>query len=155
MSKGRTSLTNENAGHSQGIRNPHWWQWASGWASGEDNGQNKKELSYSWDWERLTVGGRHLSLPFSHGRTGSLLLLCCIPCIWAPSSEWMLLQGRVWYSEENRSPGARWSEHRPASSSVQLHDLGQLPREMGMTVLISWIYCEEENWSWMHLLESS
>lgn len=51
MSKGRTSLTNENAGHSQGIRNPHWWQWASGWASGEDNGQNKKELSYSWDWK--------------------------------------------------------------------------------------------------------
>ena len=107
------------------------WQWASGWASGEDNGQNKKELSCRWDWERLTVGGRDLSLPFSRGKTDSLLLLCCIPCIWAPSSEWMLLQEKSVAQWGEQEP---WSQRTWGPSCLFLSSsvtLGRFPMKWG------------------------
>lgn len=130
------------------------WQWASGWASGEDNGQNKKELSCSWNWERLTVGGRDLSLPFSRGKTDCSSSFAASPAFGHLHQSGCCSRKRMWHSEENRSPGARGRERHPASSSPAPWPWAVSPWN-GVSRPVSWIYCEEEKWSRMHLLESS
>lgn len=121
-------------------KKPHWWQWASGWASGEDNGQNKKELSYSWDWERLTKEeGTYLFRSAMEG-----LAHCSF---FAASPAFGHLHQSGCFSREEcgtvRRTGAL-SQMEWAPSGLFLSSsmtLGSSPWNGGMTVLISWIYC--------------